>query len=394
MIKKIALEDIAEEITPGFACRPVGEGVGVLQMRPYSITEEGKFDFSQSKYVPCGFDDLEKYKMLKGDVLFNNTNSPVLVGKTALFNHDYDCVYSNHMTRIRIRKGLADPGYVARYLHSLFLNGIFKIRCQQWVNQAAISRTELGKLKIPLPSIDEQKSINDMLSQIESVLEKRRQTLALADEFLQSAFLEMFGDTGANSKGFKTKPIKDLVKKVFNEDPKRYPDKSYSYVDISSVDNQLKRIVKTTQILGSDAPSRARQLLQAQDILVSTVRPNLNAVGILPDSLGNPIGSTGFCVLRTDREFARPEYLFEICKTPFFIKSLVNVAKGASYPAVSDSDILRLSIPVPSLPEQQKFADLVHKVEKLKEKQKQSETQLQNLFNSLMQGAFKGEIFL
>lgn len=258
--------------------------------------------------------------------------------------------------------------------------------------QPHISQGFVKNIKVPLPSLEEQKSIAEVLSKTEFILEKRRQTLRLADEFLKSSFLEMFGDPGANSKGFKTKLIKDLVKKVFNEDPKRYPDKSYSYVDISSVDNQLKKIVETKQILGSDAPSRARQLLEAQDILISTVRPNLNAVGILSDSLSNPIGSTGFCVLRVNRELARPEYLFEICKTPFFVQSLVNVAKGASYPAVSDNDILRLSIPVPSLPEQQKFADLVQKVEKLKSKQKQSETHLQNLFNSLMQRAFKGEL--
>jgi type I restriction enzyme S subunit len=255
-----------------------------------------------------------------------------------------------------------------------------------------INRDALYNVKIFLPDKPTQEKIVNIFRKVESALEKRRQTLRLADQFLKSAFLEMFGEPGQNSKGFKTKSIKDLVKKILNEDPKRYPDKGYSYVDISSVDNQLKKITETKQIFGSDAPSRARQLLQAQDILVSTVRPNLNAVGVLPDGLSNPIGSTGFCVLRANRELTRSEYLFETCKTPFFIKSLVNVAKGASYPAVSDNDILRLSIPVPSLPEQQKFAGLVQKVEKLKEKQKQSETQIQNLFNSLMQRAFKGEI--
>ncbi len=213
-------------------------------------------------------------------------------------------------------------------------------------NLPRISPNELVNFKIPSFSLQEQNKVGQILFKIESALEKRQQTLRLADDFLKSAFLEMFGAPGTNSKGFKTKPIKDLVKKILNEDPKRYPDKGYSYVDISSVDNQLKKITETKQIFGSDAPSRARQLLQAQDILVSTVRPNLNAVGMLPNGLTNPIGSTGFCVLRANIEAVRPEYLFEICKTPFFIHSLVNVAKGASYPAVSDSDILGLWIPL------------------------------------------------
>lgn len=255
-----------------------------------------------------------------------------------------------------------------------------------------VTKSRFSELKIPVPPFFLQQKIASILFTVQSALEKRRQTLRLADDFLKSAFLEMFGEPGANSKRFDRKSIKKLVKDIRNEDPRQFPDKQYSYVDISSVDNQLKEITEIKSILGADAPSRARQLLQAQDILVSTVRPNLNAVANLSKGLNNSIGSTGFCVLRADKELVQPEYLFAICKTVFFIKSLVNIAKGASYPAVSNNDILRLLIPVPSVADQQKFADLVQKVERLKEKQKQSEIQLTNLFSSLMQRAFKEEL--
>jgi len=77
----------------------------------------------------------------------------------------------------------------------------------------------------------------------------------------------------------------------------------------------------------------------------------------------------------------------------YFINSLTKIAKGASYPAVSDSDVRNIVIPMPPLSEQRKFADIVQKVEKLKEKQKESEKELNNLFNSLMQKSFKGELF-
>ncbi len=293
---------------------------------------------------------------------------------------------------VALIKTIPDPNKLSKRFLYYFLNSP---KAQNFFNtnssraaQAGFNKDDLRRLKIPLIPLTKQDQFVFQIEKSESVLEKRRQTIRLADEFLKNTFLDMFGGSGSNLKGFKRKTIRNLVKKIFNEDPKRFPDKKYSYVDISSVDNQLKKVTNVKRINGVEAPSRARQLLQPQDILVSTVRPNLNAVGILPNSFDNPIGSTGFCVLRANKELVQPEYLFEICKSPFFIKSLVNVAKGASYPAVSDNDILGLSILLPSLPEQQKFADIVQKVERLKEKQKQSETELQNLFNALMQKAF------
>jgi type I restriction enzyme, S subunit len=65
-------------------------------------------------------------------------------------------------------------------------------------------------------------------------------------------------------------------------DPRDTPDRPFKYVDISSVDKDLKAIVQTQEVIGKDAPSRARKVISADDILVSTVRPNLNAVAIVP----------------------------------------------------------------------------------------------------------------
>lgn len=81
-------------------------------------------------------------------------------------------------------------------------------------------------------------------------------------------------------------------------DPRREPEKSFRYVDISGVDNKAKRIIEARTLLGKDAPSRARQIIRSGDILVSTTRPNLNAVAIVPSDLDDQICSTGFCLLR------------------------------------------------------------------------------------------------
>jgi type I restriction enzyme S subunit len=77
-------------------------------------------------------------------------------------------------------------------------------------------------------------------------------------------------------------------------DPRRNPDKPFLYVDISAIDRDLKVITSAPEILGADAPSRARKEIYEGDVLVSTVRPNLNAVAVVPSKLDGHIASTGF----------------------------------------------------------------------------------------------------
>ena len=133
-------------------------------------------------------------------------------------------------------------------------------------------------------------------------------------------------------------------------------------------------------------------MVKYKDIIISTVRPNLNAIAMVPKELDGEICSTGFCVLRADNKIYVPEYLFFISQNDFFVSNLVNKCRGANYPAVSDKDILKMVVPLPPLPLQQKFASIVEKVEKLKEKQKESKENIDDLFNVLMQKAFKGEL--
>jgi len=85
-------------------------------------------------------------------------------------------------------------------------------------------------------------------------------------------------------------------------DPRVAPDEFFNYVDISGIDREEKIVAKVKTLKGMDAPSRARRVIRTGDVLVSTVRPNLNAVVLIPDELGNQICSTGFCVLRANQD--------------------------------------------------------------------------------------------
>jgi type I restriction enzyme, S subunit len=136
------------------------------------------------------------------------------------------------------------------------------------------------------------------------------------------------------------------------------PDTIFQYVDISSVCNSKKCITVAKSILGKDAPSRARQIIRFNDIIVATTRPNLNAVAQVPKELDNQICSTGFCVLRAG-ESILPEYLFAFVCYELFVDALSDLVKGALYPAVNDGQVLAQHIPLPPLPEQSRIAAIL-----------------------------------
>jgi type I restriction enzyme S subunit len=138
------------------------------------------------------------------------------------------------------------------------------------------------------------------------------------------------------------------------------------YIDLSSVDQEAKVICPNPPIVAKEAPSRARQLVQAGDVLVSTVRPNLNGVAMVDKELDGATASTGFCVLRPNKSKLNGSYLFHWVKTPEFISDMVRKATGASYPAVSDRIVLESKIPLPPIAEQKRIAAILDKADELR----------------------------
>jgi type I restriction enzyme, S subunit len=160
--------------------------------------------------------------------------------------------------------------------------------------------------------------------------------------------------------------IFELVQPVRRANPAQLATNKINYIDIASIDREAKNVSVASYIDASSAPSRARQLLITNDVLVSTVRPNLNAVAIVPSHLNGAVGSTGFCVLRADSARLLPDYLFYYSQTAQFVSHLSKIANGASYPAVSDDDVLETTIPLPPITEQDRIVRILKGANRLR----------------------------
>ncbi|MCA9839956.1 MAG: restriction endonuclease subunit S [Trueperaceae bacterium] len=183
--------------------------------------------------------------------------------------------------------------------------------------------------------------------------------------------------------------IGSIVKTVKKWNPcKDAPNDYFLYVDISSVDKSMKEIVEATQIRGLNAPGRAQQLLNSGDILVSTVRPNLNGVAFVHASHHNATASTGYCVLRPDLTKINARYLFQWVRTPQFIDEMILNSSGANYPAVTDKIVKVSKIPLPPLEHQKLIADVLDKADELRRKRQAALAKLDELLKSVFLDMF------
>lgn len=132
------------------------------------------------------------------------------------------------------------------------------------------------------------------------------------------------------------------------------PDASFDYIDIGGIEPGTGRIEVTKHLQGSDAPSRARQLVQTGDLILSTVRTYQRKTAIVPDSLDGAIASTGFCVLRPHQGINSRFILHQLLEDEF-VERLNEKQTGTSYPAVRGRDVRAMSIRLAPEMEQQRI---------------------------------------
>jgi len=143
------------------------------------------------------------------------------------------------------------------------------------------------------------------------------------------------------------------------------PEETFHYIDISSIDGETGLITQVQEILGKDAPSRARRVIQENDVIISTVRPYLRGFAIIPEEYSGEICSTGFVVLSA-RSNILPQYLYYFARSNDLVNELTRRMKGAMYPAVNISDVKEIEIPLPSLEEQRQIVAILEQAEELR----------------------------
>lgn len=255
----------------------------------------------------------------------------------------------------------------------------------------------VSDVEVLFPSLSEQKRIVKILDSTFEKLEKIKESIEknlhnsklIFDNYLSAIFIK-------NGKDWEESKLEDVLQKTEMVDPTKKPDEEFIYLDVSSVNKETKVIENPTVLRGKDAPSRARKLVKTNDVIFATVRPTHGRVALITKEYNNQVCSTGYFVLRT-KEFLNNYLVYYFLLTHNFNKQMEKLQKGASYPAVNDSEVKDIHILFPkSISEQKsivkKLDQLSLQTRKLQSLYKKKLQYIEELKKSILQKAFSGNL--
>jgi len=172
----VKLRDVLLLLRNGLNAKQNKEGRGYTVTRIETISDE-KIDLCKCGYVSgISENDVENYRLVEGDILFSHINSPKHIGKTAIYEGDPDfLLHGMNLLLLRPDKSKVNPRFLIHFLRLFKARKIFWAMSKKAVNQASINQSELGSLKIFLPSIAEQKKIAEIIDDVDRRLELLRE---------------------------------------------------------------------------------------------------------------------------------------------------------------------------------------------------------------------------
>lgn len=258
---------------------------------------------------------------------------------------------------------------------------------------------ELRKAGFWKPTLDVQRAIvetiDDHLSRLDKALAEVTSALQKF-ETLERAAMAVHFSPSPDGELQRVVTIAEVTGKAKSLDPKTLGKESFKYVDIGSIspDSETPNVSAWTPI--SAAPSRARQHIHMGDVVFSTVRPYQKKIAIVDQDLDGHIASTGFCVLRPTPGVLDTRYLFHYLKSDALMDQVLPLQRGASYPAVGDSDVKNSTIPLPDLAAQVAIAEELDQVVgtvKMMKSQLQDISRTANAMRrSVLHSAFSGKL--
>ena len=320
-------------------------------------------------------DVLEKVKIAEGerqntiqygDVLFTGSSeTPDECGMSSVLTHKTEeKLYLNSFCFGFRFFDLSDkcPSFMKYLFRS---TNIRKAICKtaNGVTRYNISKKEFAKIEIPiipLPVQEETVRVLDAFTELQAELQAELQKRQQQYNFYRDNLLN-FNRGGQEIKWMK---LKDVCIKP-NNIKWKYTTSQYRYIDLSSVDIRTHSIISAIKIDKTSAPSRAQQIVQENDVIFATTRPLQMRACIIPAAYSGDICSTGYCVLRADRNILLPKFLFFSMTTSTFKIYLSNNLTLGNYPSISNSALMGYEIPVPPIAEQQKIVSILDRFDTL-----------------------------
>ena len=343
------------------------------------------------KYVELDEKQLELYKLYKGDLVFNRTNSKEKVGKCEVFEADGDWIFASYLIRLIANQDQVLPQFVADYLRSPVGRLQIDQLSRQIIGMTNINAEEIKVIKIPVPEkIEVQKALVDSMDKARA---DRRAKLAEADEALGGLDKYLMGGlglvsskdddrsffavsaqeaTGRFDPHFHLPSHRSNVAMLVNAGavplgsiiqfsnevwkPAHHESATFRYIEISNVNPKTgEAIAEETMV--AEAPSRARMVVRTNDIIVSLTRPHHGSIAQVNADLNGAVASTGFSILRgIDEQLVNRDYLWCVLRSRICLQQMLQRATGGNYPAITEAELGKVLVPLPKMSVQERIA--------------------------------------
>lgn len=336
----------------------------------------------------------EKQILRKGDVLIAaSSGSKKIVGKSSQYINDDSRTFGAFCKVLRPKSNI-NPSYLKHFFNTSY----YRKTISSVVNGANINNLsikDIDELKIPLPDLQTQQKIADALDKADAIRRRNKEILQKYDDLAQSIFLEMFGDPVRNEKGWEVATVEEICTTIFGggTPSKSKPNYYAGTIPWVTPKDMKSRIIKNSidKITQEAIENSSTKLIPSNSVLM-VIRS-----GILKKQLPVAINDVEVTLNQDMKAFIcnktiiTTEFLFYFFHT--VQKFLLAKVRGVTADNIEFKQIKELPIPVPPIAIQIKFSEIFKNIEIQKDCQKQAIRYNENLFQSLLQKAFKGELF-
>jgi len=291
------------------------------------------------------------------------------------------------------------------------VDSLFLYYCMKWLAPRVaalgtgatfkeVNKKVVSEFKIPFPPLAEQKRIAAILDKADAIRRKRQDAIALADTFLRSVFLKMFGDPVTNPMGWDERTFDDVVLKIVGgwsaKGEDRLPsDDEMAVLKVSAVTYGVYR-PEECKTVGKIPKNKKLVIPQAGDLLFSraNTRQLVAATCVVTKAQENVFLPDKLWRINCDKDLILPEYVKFLFSHPRFREQMSHHATGTSGSMlnISKKKLLEIVVPVPDYEKQKKFAELFWKMDSLFSKLHGAHKDSNNNFSSLQQRAFRGDL--
>ena len=248
--------------------------------------------------------------------------------------------------------------------------------------------SHIRKIEIPLPSLATQQKIAAILDQADAIIQNNRAIVQKYDTLTQSLFLDMFGDPVKNEKGWEVDnlsivaPFKKFDGKIKNI------DENYWLLNLDMIEQQTGNVIEKKYVSANEINTSTISFSENQ-VLYSKLRPYLNKV-LIPDESG--YGTSELVPMNPKGGVIDKFFLAHLLRTNNFVNYINDKVAGAKMPRVNMDTLRDFQIILPPIQLQNQFAERVAVIEAQKEQAQLELAKSEELFQSLLQRAFKGEL--